>query len=112
MSDQVGNPQTGLLTTKLIYCCRNIFCALCNGVVPSINTVFGFEKRWLSPSDIYSFSGLISFAQRDEQMVEPKTGCDSGLIFDVVKVNLDFIKNCRGGFPLNLLCAYNIVGSL
>ena len=75
-----------------MFCCRNIFCALCNGVVPSVYTVLNYQKRWLNPSDIYSFSGLTSFAPRDEHIVEPKTGCDSGLIFDVVKVNSVFIK--------------------
>ena len=67
-------------------------------MVPSVYTVLDREKIWLNPSDIYSFSGLISFAARDEQMVEPTTGCDSGLIFDVAKVNSVFINNVDAVF--------------
>ena len=75
------------------FCCRNIFCALCNGVVPSIYTVYGFEARWLSPSHIYSFSGLLSFDKREEQLVSRESDCQLGLIFDVVKVSPMLIKS-------------------
>ena len=71
-----------------MFCCSNIFCALCNGVIPSVYTVLESENQGHRPSVIYSFSGLMSFAKRDEHAAEPQNYCETGLIFDVIKVTL------------------------
>ena len=70
------------------FCFRNIYCALCNGVVPSVYTVLAYESRWLSPSEIYSFSGLLKWNIKEEAMIAQNLKCSLGFIYDVVLVSL------------------------
>ena len=71
----------------LFFCFRNIYCALCNGVVPSVYTVLVNHGRAGSPSEIYSFSGLLKLNIKEEAVVVQNLECSFGLIYDIALVS-------------------------
>ena len=56
-------------------------------MVPTVYTVLAYESRWLSPSEIYSFSGLLKLNIKEEAMTGQNLECSFGFIYDVALVS-------------------------
>ena len=72
-----------------------MFCALCNGVLPTSVAidVSGSEIYYDGGiSHVYSFSGLLRSSYQDhEEEKNTEAHCNSGFIYDILKVFFSYI---------------------